>query len=263
MSVKNKIIVIIAVIVFVFTGLSLLTWLPHYEIPVLMYHHVAVPGPSAPGNYVSPEKFRQQMAYIKQRGYEVIDLDTYYEYVAGRKKIKKRNLIVITFDDGYKDNFINALPVLEEFDFPACIFMAAGKVGQPDRLDVQEIKTLIEKDVTIGSHTFNEVYLPDLKIEDVEFELCHSRKVLEDITGEEVNYLCYPTGGFSGDIKGIARKCGYRMAFTTNRGYVKSYKNRDVFEIKRVKMKETDNLLALFLKLSGRYNIFRKVKDPQ
>ncbi len=239
-----------------------LVWNANYEIPVLMYHHIDQACSHVSSICVSPQRFRQQMRFIKDRGYRVIDLDTYYQYISGKRRINKRNLVVITFDDGYRDNFYNALPVLKKYGFSACIFVVPAKLSQRDRLTPRQLKVLSQNNITIGSHTFTERYLPDVGNKELVFELCDSKRVLEEIVGGTVKYLCYPSGGFDRRVQTVARKCGYLLGFTTYRGYHKTYRNLSPWEIKRIKITQRDNPLILFFKLSGRYNLFRSVKDP-
>ena len=233
----------------------------YYQIPVLMYHHVS-PAAENKINNVTPARFTQQMQFIKGHNYEVITPYEYLAYLRGKQKITSKNMVVITFDDGYKDNFTFAYPVLKENDFPATIFVGVDKLGKEGQLTLNQIKKMQQYGVIFGSHTLNETYLPSLNGKDLEKEIKLSREKLEMITGRQVNIFAYPTGGYTKEAQDLLRKSGYLMAFTTNRGFDKSRSNNDIFALRRIKVTNKDNWFKLWVKLSGIYNLFRKVKNP-
>ena len=232
----------------------------HYQIPVLMYHSIDEKCSKYSTLCVSPQRFKEQMEFIKRRGYKVLTIQEYISLINKPVWSIPHNLVLITFDDGYKNNFTYAYPVLKRLGFPACIFMVAAKVNQKDRLSAQQLKILSQNGITIGSHTLTERYLPHLTEEEIEIELCTSKKILEEITGKKIIALCYPTGGFNKSIQKIAQKCGYKIAFTTNRGY--KVFPQDIFAIRRIKITQKDNNFILFFKLSGWYNLFRRIRNP-
>jgi peptidoglycan/xylan/chitin deacetylase (PgdA/CDA1 family) len=94
-------------------------WLsPKYTVPILMYHNIS----NEQGSFfVSPGNFARQMEFIKKHGYQVISLDELAGSIQAKKPLK-RNSVVITFDDGYRDNFLYAYPVLKKFNFPRHYF---------------------------------------------------------------------------------------------------------------------------------------------
>jgi peptidoglycan/xylan/chitin deacetylase (PgdA/CDA1 family) len=114
--------------------------------------------------------------------------------------------------------------------------------------------------MTVGSHLIVESYLPDMIPQQQKEALVGSKKILEDRLGKPAYYLAYPIGGFSEEVKKIVREAGYRLAFTTNRGYDRF--NRDMFELKRIRIKDGDSDPVMWLKLSGCYNLIRLPKRP-
>ena len=239
-------------------------WLsPRYVVPILMYHRVSEGANES--LYVSPDTFNRQMAYIKCRGYDVISLDELVEGIKNGKKFK-HNTIVITFDDGYKDNYISAYPVLESNGFPATIFLISNYIDKKQsHLKWQQIKEMLEDSkIAFGGHTRNNVYLPDVKSKSrLKNEIAGCKRDIEAKIGRNIDYFCYPTGGFSEEIKDIVKEAGYKGACTTNRGFVRF--NKDVYELKRIKIKGSDFVekpLSFWAKLSGYYNVFRRGKKP-
>ncbi len=245
-------VIILAGIICFYTGYG-------YVAPIMMYHHVE-DSHFEHGNYVSLAKFEEHLQFLKKHKYNVISLDALVTLIKENKPVKRKT-VVITFDDGYKDNYINALKLLKKYDFPAIIFVPTGSIGDPDRMNVEELKELKANGIDIGSHTIREAYLPDQTKERLYEELKGSKAVLEKVLDAKVRYLAYPSGGFTKEVKELATELGYRAACTTNRGYDKS--NKDVFELNRIKFSNKDNSkVILWVKLSGYYNLFRENKNP-
>lgn len=236
-----------------------LIWLRgQYVVPILMYHHVK-PGTIKELNTVTPKSFERQMKFLSKYGYKVLSLD---EYMAIKKNGGKfsRNSVVITFDDGYEDNYIYAYPVLKKFNFSATEFIISDLVGKKTLLSWDQIKQMRKGKIIIGSHTRNHRYLPNTIEEELKDEIAGSKKVIEAHLGGKVDYIAYPTGGFTEEVKELVKAAGYVAGFTTNRGHDRS--NTDLFELKRIRMNNYDNWLTLFAKYSGYYNVYRQLKKP-
>ncbi|MFH0753579.1 MAG: polysaccharide deacetylase family protein [Candidatus Omnitrophota bacterium] len=240
--------------------LLLALWLPaQYQVPVITYHSVS-PSSREPLNNVRQEQFEKQMAYISRQGYKVIGLG---EFVANLKSgnILDHKSVVITFDDGYKDNFTTAFPVLKKYGFPATIFVEVGHIGHDNRFTWDDAREMSQGGIDIESHLMTGAYLPDLSYEDRVFQLTESKRLLEKNLNRTVRFLAYPIGGFDDAGKKLVRASGYEAAFTTNRGYHR-LQSDDLYEIKRIRIKDSDLDPQLWLKLSGYYNLLRKSKNP-
>ena len=94
-------------------------------LPVLMYHHVS---PAAGLVTVSPAVFRQHMEYLARNGYTTLGAGGVEDFFAGRPVPHKS--VVVTFDDGYFDNFVHAHPMLAEFGLTAMLFIVTGWLGE-------------------------------------------------------------------------------------------------------------------------------------
>ncbi len=247
-------------IIFFLAGLGIFAYRSLYTVPVMMYHSIAVAQNDREyANSVSPERFQYQMDFLRRHGYRVLSLD---EYVAGRRAGESFccKSAVITFDDGLENNYTHAGPILREYSFPAAFFVVADFYGREGYLNWEQIKELSRSGITIGSHTVNHVYLPGADRQKRIQEITESKKILESVLGRPVHYLAYPIGGFNEEIKEIVHQAGYQAAFATNRGYDRF--NRDVFEVNRIRFKDSDGVIELWAKLSGFYNLFRKSKSP-
>ena len=229
-----------------------------YVVPIIMYHSV---NPRVEDRLtVSAKTFERQMAFLKRNHYNVLSLQELVNLIKEKKKIP-HHTIAITIDDGYKDNYDYAFPILKKYNLPAAIFIIINEVGWPNRLNWNEIKIMDEGGIiTFGSHTLDHPYLPDVEsYEELKRQIFDSKKILEEKLGEKVNMFCYPTGGFNARVRQLVIDAGYKAAValkSTGR-----YPASDVFSLRRIKVSEQDNNLLLFwIKISGFYNIFREAK---
>ena len=235
-------------------------WLSgQYVVPIMMYHNVNYTQ-EARANTVSPENFERHMAYLKTHGFQVISFNDFVSRINAGGPIPKKS-VVITFDDGYEDNYQYAFKILKKYGFPAIVFLPSDFVNTRGYMTWEQIKEMRESGITIGSHTRRHIYLPDLPMEEMREEIKGSKSILERQLGVTVDYFAYPIGGFSEQIKQMVREAGYKAAAATNRGYDRF--NRDVFELKRIRFSDKDNRSDyLWMKLSGYYNLFREAKRP-
>ncbi|MBZ0165167.1 MAG: polysaccharide deacetylase family protein, partial [Candidatus Omnitrophica bacterium] len=173
-----------------------------------------------------------------------------------------RKTVVLTFDDGYADNYTNAFPLLKKYNFPATFFISTEKVGLPGYVTWDQLREMAAAGISIGSHAVRHEYLPDLSRQRIIEEVRESRRILEQQLGMPVLNFSYPVGGFNDEIKSLVRQAGYQSAVTTNRGFDRF--NHDVFELNRVTMDDEDVLGPVrWAKFSGYYNLFRKSRQPQ
>ena len=241
-----------------------------YVVPILMYHSISsadtkpifvIGRPDKVKlrlNIVSPKSFDKQMAYLKNNGYQVISLD---DFVEGNRVGKKfaHKTVVITFDDGYVDNYTNAFPVLKKYHLSAAIFLITDFVGQnPNMLNWEQVKEMSQYGITFGSHTRHHAYIPSQSKEQMKDEIVGSKHVIEEHLGKPVYYFAYPCGGFTEQAKTITALAGYKAALSTNRGTDRY--NIDLYELSRIHMNNWDNEFTFWSKLSGFYDLFRQLR---
>jgi len=254
-----KVVGIFVVGIIVVLRFTTLCIIDKYTVPIMMYHSVnTVKHPESPT--VTPDYFQYHMDFLEENGYDVISLEDLTAGVKGEKKLSRKS-VVITFDDGFEDNYTSAFSVLKKYQFPATIFVPSGKIGEPGRLKWPQLREMIKNNIEIGSHGHKELYLPDLSHARQYEEIVKSENILEEKLGVQVKSLSYPIGGFSKDIKRMVIESGYKAACATNRGY--DPRNKDVYELNRIRFGNADKSnMILRAKLSGYYNIFRKGKNP-
>ncbi|MBK8575606.1 MAG: polysaccharide deacetylase family protein [Elusimicrobia bacterium] len=209
-------------------------WRPRAAgLPILMYHKVGQPpaGSTLKKLWVSVEVFRWQMAYLKRHGYTPLTLRGVAERVAEGRSLPD-NGIVLTFDDGYRNNLENALPVLREFGFPATIYIVVNAVGRDNfwhdpssetrlpMLSWEEVAILRDAGWDIGSHTLTHCRLTRLPLSEAEKEIVESRRILEEKLGMAPVSFAHPygDGADNGDIRRLIQKAGYATACSVHRG---------------------------------------------
>ncbi|MFH1518943.1 MAG: polysaccharide deacetylase family protein [Candidatus Omnitrophota bacterium] len=229
----------------------------NYATPILMYHSL---DKARVETYaaIDPEVFRQQMEFIKAGGYKVTPFVDYCHLLKMGKPVP-RDLVVITFDDGYRDNQ-KAIAILKEFGYPATIFLIAEEIGKNGFLSKEDIASFLNNaGPGIGSHTLTHAYLPDQGITGMQREILQSKKLLEEYFSQNIELVSYPIGGFNQAVLTAAQAAGYLCGCTTNRGFSREI---DPFALRRIKVTNRDLGFRLWAKLSGFYNAFRKPKNP-
>jgi peptidoglycan/xylan/chitin deacetylase (PgdA/CDA1 family) len=243
-------------------------WLyPKYSVPILTYHSFD----SSEGLLsVAPENFEKQMRFLKDKGFHVISFDELVEGIKSNRRFS-HNTVVITIDDGYKDNFIYAYPILKKYGFPATIFLVTNYINDAgaDFLNWDEVREMARHNISFGGHTKNHIYLPSVDKEDTLWqEISGSREAIAEHLGAPADYFCYPYGGFTEEAKKLVKKAGYKGACVTNRGFAVLNKT-DLYELHRISVRNGDPYFSLSdmsaplrfrAKLSGYYNLFRTKK---
>lgn len=211
------------------------------SIPVLMYHSVAYEKNNPVR--IPQEKFKEQMKYLKDNGYSTLSLDDLYSYFEEGISVPEKS-VVLTFDDGYEDNYKNAYPILKEYSFKASIFIITDSIDKKSYLTSSELKELDENGISIESHTVTHRKLQELSYDEQLKELENSKEILEKLLNKKVIYAAYPYGSYNKDTIKAAKDAGYTMAFTTDgrwagkedglltldRVYISGFFNLDTFK---------------------------------
>jgi peptidoglycan/xylan/chitin deacetylase (PgdA/CDA1 family) len=256
---KHRRLIIVFGIIFVLL-FSLVNFISRqYVVPILMYHSVAIN--PAPENRlaVSVASFERQMNFLKRHHYNVMPLETIAALLKSKKKIPPKT-VAITFDDGYKNVYTYAFPILKKYNLPATLFIIVNEVGRPqaDRLSWDEIKDMRNSGIiSFGSHGLDGEPLVNLKSEEVKKQIFDSKKILEKKLDCNLNAFSYGEGMFNNLIKQLVINAGYKLAVATKPG--KKFPNDDVFALKRLRISSTsDNLLVFWIETSGYYTFIRE-----
>ena len=233
------------------------------RIPVFMYHKVS---PNrrrkAEKLRVAPEKFDQQMRSLFAHGYRTISTAQLIDFCRGKCSLPERG-IIISFDDGYEDNFTHAFPILKKYGFRAIILLVAGYIGAESSWDEKaherlltwaQIEEMSRAGFEFGSHSRTHCLLPPLSQEEMRQEIGESKSILEKGLGKVVEFFSYPWGKFDEKVKNVVKSCGYRASFSTLPG--KNGQGEDPFSLRRVLIRGYDSGLHFWLNLKlGRSRI--------
>ena len=211
------------------------------KILVLNYHQI---NNSFTPLAVPVNDFDAQMSYLSEQGYVTITPDELAEGLEGNLNLPEKP-VLITFDDGYIDNYTNAFPILKKYGFRATIFIIPGFTSQnPKYMTWEQLKEMEQNGIVMQSHTLNHKALEELPDDEIRSELLNSKLILEEQLGHEINFLAYPTGTYNVHIAGIARDVGYKGAYTIKYGNVDLGSN--MYALERVPIFHTENTMKSF-----------------
>ena len=188
------------------------------SIPILYYHSVAI----EPGNplRMPPKQFEEQMKYLAGQGYEVLSENQFYEGFSNKIKLLDKS-VVITFDDGYDDNFTNAFPIMQKYQFVGTVFIPSSYINGPGYLTSDQLEKLQAAGWTIGGHSQNHTNLEKVSTTVAAQEIITANRTLKKLLGHPVTNFAYPYGGYSPDVANLVHKYGCRTAYTTQKGWAK------------------------------------------
>lgn len=231
------------------------------KIPILTYHSI-----SSDRSLVSinSDAFEKQIIFLKNRGYETINFD--------QLNVAKSKSIIITFDDGYKDNLLTALPILKKYGFKATCFVISNFIGKTNIWDNKkpnyikkelmtslDINEWVKNGMLIGSHSHNHNNLTKLDDNDLMLELAYSKELLENIISKKISYFSYPYGKINKFVCNKVKKL-YSHAVTTNRSrFIPSRHQNHI--LPRIDMGNKYSYLKIFLKLETFYEDIKFVDN--
>ena len=235
---------------------------------ILMYHMVRehIPGTKFNKLRVTPRAFEQQVRWLSGQGFRFFTLsELRRHWQAGTLPPRA---VALTFDDGYADNLLNALPILQKYQACATIYVVVerhdndwatykkahhntGELVREPKLSDAQVQALVASGcIEIGSHTLTHVNLGTLQDEAVRaHELQASRHQLQALTGQPVESFAYPFGIYTDKDVLAARQAGYADAVTVAEGIDPVSPLPDFWQLKRIKVSGKDNLLAFRIRL--------------
>ena len=195
-----------------------LTAEPPTGFPILEYHMVTEhPSPDAKPYVVPPEEFAAQLDDLAAQGYTTITPQDYARARKGKQQLPEKP-IILTFDDGYEDNWRVVLPMLEERGMKAAFYMVTNKIGQPGYLTWDNLFDLERHGMEIGGHTANHLPLTTLSPEQQRDELRLSKLMLEWRGLKTIYSFSYPNGAYDDGIVAMLEEEKYLTAVTGEAG---------------------------------------------
>jgi len=237
-------------------------------LPILMYHSISDDTePDAAPYYktnTSPARFAQHMRWLNEEGFRSVGLEEGIR-LAQQGGLEQQKVVVITFDDGFRDFHNVAFPVLKAHGHTAVVFLPTAFIGEnrqsfknKECLTWKEVHELRAQGIHFGSHTVNHPVLYESSWAEIENELSASKIKLEQELGEKVTSLAYPyafpqqDSRFLGVFKKTLQEQGYQSCVTTMIGRVQA--QDDLFSLKRLPVNSCDDQPLLSAKLKGAYD---------
>jgi peptidoglycan/xylan/chitin deacetylase (PgdA/CDA1 family) len=237
-------------------------------IPILVYHQIAeapAKGSMFRSLYVAPAAFARQMEWLKRLGYTGLSMSGLQPYLLGERTGK---VVGITFDDGYQNNLIHALPALVKQGFSSTCYAVSGLLGQTNVWDqgmgISQVPLMNEAEIgqwvtagqEIGSHTRRHVDLMGTDDASCRVEMTQGKTELESVLGQPVLHFCYPYGNYESRHVAMADELGFVSATTTQRS--RCHAQTDMLQLPRVPVLRSTTLPVFWLKIATRYEDRRK-----
>ena len=203
---------------------------------------------------VKPQDFEKQMNWFYKNNWKSFTISE----LSKLDEIPEKSF-VITFDDGYEDNYLNAFPILKKYNFKATIYLVPNqKTNYWEEKNTSVLSNLLNEKqilemqnsglIEFGSHTLSHVNLSTINDEQLLNELKKSKEEVEKITNQECEAFAYPYGKFDDKIVQAVKNVGYKNATVVKRGLFEQ--NDDIFTIKRVGILGTESFVDFLLKVS-------------
>lgn len=239
------------------------------EIPVLMYHRLVkdISEAGKHGIYVTVEQFKAHMKYLLLKGYTTITFDDLGKI---NRFDKTKKYVMLTFDDGYEDNYSLLFPILKEFGLKAVIYMVTHSEtnkwdtknsDEPELklLTGKQIKEMSDFGIEFGAHTKTHPDLTAIPLSEAETEITESKNTLQAITGKEVISFAYPYGRLNDDIKLLVKNAGFKYGISTDSGPLALHE--DFYRIRRIGIFPNTNTLGFARKIKGDYTFKRVARE--
>lgn len=221
------------------------------RVPILMYHYLSTPPPDA-DRYridlsVTPETFAAHLDAMQQAGYTAISLYTLLAHLNQGAPLPEKP-VVITFDDGYRDNYENAFPLLRERGMVATFFVVTDFIdGQrPEYLTWDMVREMAAGGMSIESHGRNHVSLKGKDRDYLIWQALGSLETIQFETGTRPRFVSYPAGEYDDQTITVFGEAGYWAGLTTAQGA--THHADDLFRLQRVRIRNSttvDELLRL------------------
>jgi peptidoglycan/xylan/chitin deacetylase (PgdA/CDA1 family) len=242
-------------------------WTSRYYVPILNYHSVSdnLFGKVHPYYQIntSVSVFAKQLKWLRNEGYRTIGLPELLGGFDTAEDLSRR--IVLTFDDGYRDFYTDAFPLLKQCGFSATVFLATDRIQDTsvrlegaDYLTWSEVRELHGEGVTFGSHSVTHADLRSLGPDQIDYEIGYSKETIEEKIGAQVDSFAYPFAfpeedhDFTRYLADILQNRGYSNGVSSTIGRAKLKDTR--FFLPRLRVNSCDDLELLRTKVEGGYD---------
>ena len=234
------------------------------KVPILMYHYISIP-PEDADKYrsdlsVSPDAFREQMNYLADNGFETVDLYDLSLAITNKRELPEKP-VIITMDDGYRDNYENAFPILQEFGMKATFFVVTEFIDKEleNYLSWTMAKEMADAGMRIEPHSKTHADLSGREPDYIIYEVLGSQESIATHIGQKPRYFCYPGGRYDETTLEVVQDLDFWGAVTTAGGKWHGYDDR--FEWTRLRMRNTTTLSEFISMVNSRDTLSGKRID--
>jgi len=208
----------------------------------------------------SPRLFEEQVKYLANSEYTLVNLDDIADILSGNKSFET-DVVALTFDDGFEDFYLNALPILKRYKVPSTLFVISNMLGKTNNwmserdfpvrklISKQQLLSIEEKGVIIGSHSRSHLNL-EKHTENaslLNLEINTSKHELENIIGHTIEHFAYPFGKYDNSVIDVVKESAYKTACSTKSGF--NRKNEKPLLLRRIEIYNSDSLWKFKFKL--------------
>ncbi|BDU38932.1 polysaccharide deacetylase family protein [Vibrio nigripulchritudo] len=243
------------------------------EMPIIMYHRFIRDDSEKGinGTFMHIDMLEKHFQLIKKMGFETVTFEDLKDKGFIHRLSPGKRFIMITVDDGFKDNHELLLPLLRKYNFKAVLYAVTGEtynrwdvegVETPDRkvelMSREQLKEMSDSGlVEVGGHTLTHPKLSQLDEAQQRHEIKANKEELEALLGKSLTSFAYPYGDHNEDTKCISKELGYDFSVATNSG--PHALHQDPYQIRRIAIFPRTDVFGLWRKIKGNYT-FRKAK---
>lgn len=223
-----------------------------YKVPILTYHYIEYPtNPDdtiRKGLTVLPSNFEAQILNLKNADYKFITPFDLYLALKGKKEIPEKS-VIITFDDGYRDFYTDAYPIIKKYEIPVTVFMATGLVNQPNYLTYEQIMEILKNGyVEFGSHSWSHKNLTMISDKELIEEIYNGKEYFEKTYKVKLRYFAYPYGAYNEKVEDMVKNAGFMLAASMVGDGTKVHTLGNLYHLPRLKIGNVINLVPYFPK---------------
>lgn len=189
------------------------------KVPILTYHHIRSDVPLTEeltyGYSVSPAVLDQQLSFLANNSYQTISLNDLNDSLENTTPVPPKS-VILTFDDGYRDFYTLAFPLLKKYNLRAVVFYIVGYFNYPSYMTWNMLAEIHNSGlVDVESHTLEHPLLTKIDSNEAKREIFESKKILEQKLNKKIKYFAYPYGNYDERVVNLVKEAGYNLAFGT------------------------------------------------
>ena len=254
---------ILVIVVLLLLLLKYCWWLPNksFRHPrIMMYHMIAdqLSGSKKSGLRVSPKMFEKQLKWFSENQWKFIKMSQLKDF------LNEEKVVAITFDDGYEDNYTEAMPLLKKYNATATLYLVIdrhendwsakkkrnhnkGDLLKETKLSDNQVQQMVDSGIfELGGHTITHPYLPNTSVSEKRNEILSCKNLLEDKFNTHVASFAYPFGVYDSEDIDILETSNFSSAVTTNEGVAQT---KSIFELNRIKASGKDNFFEFKIRV--------------